>query len=37
VHAQALMAQVDIYRILTWLWQLARGEGAGKPQASPAN
>jgi thiamine kinase len=37
VQSQALMAQVDIYRILTWLWRLARGEGAGKPPASPAN
>jgi thiamine kinase len=31
VQTQALLARIDIYRILTWLWRLARGEGAGKP------
>jgi thiamine kinase len=31
LHRQALIARVDIYRMLSWLWRLARGEATTPP------
>jgi thiamine kinase-like enzyme len=31
VHRPALMARIDIYRMLSWLWHLARGEAVDPP------